>query len=64
MKTTHAVRRNFRQKLKSCLPFGIRLTKPKHFRDMLHVVWKNKDNLPQAFAATTEPHSTAIPTAW
>ncbi len=53
MKTTHAVRRNFRQKLKSCLPFGIGLTKPKHFRDMFHIVWKNKDNLPYAWKVIT-----------
>lgn len=53
MKTTHAVRRSFRQKLKSCAPFGIGLTKPKHFRDMLHIVWKNRDNLPYAWKVIT-----------
>lgn len=53
MSSTHAVRRSFRQKLKSCAPFGIGLTKPKHFRDMLHVVWKNKDNLPYAWKVIT-----------
>lgn len=30
-------------------PFGIGHTKPKHFRDMLGIVWKNRDNLPYAW---------------
>jgi molybdopterin-dependent oxidoreductase alpha subunit len=53
MSSSHAVRRPLLQKLKSCAPFGIGLTKPKHFRDMLHVVWKNKDNLPYAWKVIT-----------
>ena len=53
MSLTHAVRRPILQKLKSCAPFGIGLTKPKHFRDMLHIVWKNKDNLPYAWKVIT-----------
>jgi molybdopterin-dependent oxidoreductase alpha subunit len=53
MSSSHAVRRSFLQKLKGCAPFGIGRTKPKHFRDMLHVVWKNKDNLPYAWKVIT-----------
>ena len=53
MSSSHAVRRPLLQKLKSCAPFGIGLTKPKHFRDMLHIVWKNKDNLPYAWKVIT-----------
>ena len=49
MTTSHAVRRPLLQKLKSCAPFGVGLTKPKHFRDMLKVVWKNRDNLGYAW---------------
>src|SRR6266851_6202408 len=35
--------------LKSAVPFGLGQVKPKHFRDMAKVVWKNRDNLPYAF---------------
>jgi molybdopterin-dependent oxidoreductase alpha subunit len=30
-------------------PFGLGLTKPKHFRDMLKVAWRNRDNLGHAW---------------
>src|SRR5690349_8314930 len=36
-------------RLKVLSPFGIGQTKPHHFRDMLSVAWKNKDNLPYAW---------------
>jgi molybdopterin-dependent oxidoreductase alpha subunit len=35
--------------LKSAIPFGLGQVKPKHFRDMALVVWKNRDNLPYAW---------------
>jgi molybdopterin-dependent oxidoreductase alpha subunit len=35
------------------MPFGLGHTKPKHFRDMLKVVWKNRDNLPYAWKVIT-----------
>jgi len=31
------------------VPFGLGQTKPKHFREMLDVVWKNRDNLGYAW---------------
>src|SRR5918998_3637353 len=31
------------------IPFGLGQWKPKHFRDMAAIVWKNKDNLPYAW---------------
>jgi len=31
------------------IPFGLGQTKPQHFRDMLKVVWKNRDNLGYAW---------------
>ncbi len=34
---------------KSLVPFGLGKTKPKHFREMAKVVWKNKDNLGYAW---------------
>lgn len=35
--------------LASKMPFGLGAWKPKHFRDMAGVVWKNRDNLPYAW---------------
>src|SRR6188508_3081988 len=31
------------------IPFGVGRSKPKHFRDMAGVVWKNRDNLGYAW---------------
>ncbi|MFL6540527.1 MAG: molybdopterin-dependent oxidoreductase, partial [Chthoniobacterales bacterium] len=31
------------------IPFGLGRSKPKHFREMAGVVWKNRDNLPYAW---------------
>ena len=53
MTASHAVRRTLPQKLKSLAPFGVGLTKPKHFREMLKVVWKNRDNLGYAWKVVT-----------
>ncbi|MEW6304482.1 MAG: FdhF/YdeP family oxidoreductase [Verrucomicrobiota bacterium] len=41
------------EKLKSLIPFGLGQTKPKHFRDMFKIVWKNRDNLPYAWKVLT-----------
>ncbi|MEC7988248.1 MAG: FdhF/YdeP family oxidoreductase [Myxococcota bacterium] len=35
--------------ISSLAPFGIGLTKPRHFMEMAGVVWENKDNLPYAW---------------
>ena len=43
----------FVQRLARLSPFGIGHTKPKHFRDMLKVVWDNRDNLPYAWKIIT-----------
>jgi len=37
------------KKRKSLMPFGLGETKPKHFRDMVGIIWKNRDNLPYAW---------------
>ncbi len=47
--SVHKVQRNWRAKLRSLIPFGLSQTKPKHFRDMVGVVWRNRDNLPYAW---------------
>ncbi len=36
------------------MPFGLGTTKPRHFRDMLGVVWKNRDNLGYAYKVLTK----------
>ena len=35
--------------LRRKIPFGLGETKPKHFRNMLEVAWKNRDNLGYAW---------------
>ncbi len=37
------------ERLARLSPFGVGLTKPKHFRDMADVIWKNRDNLGYAW---------------
>ncbi len=51
--TTHRIQRTLKQKIVGAIPFGLGQTKPKHFRDMAKVVWKNKDNLPYAWKVIT-----------
>src|SRR5258708_25312920 len=46
---SHKLQKNWKAKLKAVVPFGLGQTKPKHFRDMAAVVWKNRDNLPYAW---------------
>src|SRR5439155_20337249 len=41
--------KDWKAKLKSAVPFGLGQTKPKHFRDMAAVVWRNRDNLGYAW---------------
>ncbi len=35
------------------IPFGLGQIKPKHFRDMIRVLWENRDNLPYAYKVLT-----------
>src|SRR5215471_5192451 len=46
---THKLRKDWKAKLKSAVPFGLGQVKPKHFRDMAAVAWKNRDNLAYAW---------------
>jgi molybdopterin-dependent oxidoreductase alpha subunit len=46
---SHQIQRNGWAALKAAVPFGLGQIKPKHFRDMLRVAWKNRDNLPYAW---------------
>ena len=47
------LRRTRGESLARLSPFGVGHTKPKHFRDMLKVMWDNKDNLPYAWKVVT-----------
>jgi molybdopterin-dependent oxidoreductase alpha subunit len=49
----HLIRRGWRERLGRLSPFGLGHTKPKHFRDMLAVAWRNRDNLPYAWKVLT-----------
>src|SRR6478735_4536560 len=40
--------------LRRLIPFGLGEVKPTHFRDMLDVIWKNRDNLPYAYQVLTK----------
>src|SRR5437879_10575153 len=46
---SHKIQKDWKERLKAAVPFGLGQVKPKHFRDMAKVVWKNRDNLPYAF---------------
>ncbi|MDA1274448.1 MAG: FdhF/YdeP family oxidoreductase [Verrucomicrobia bacterium] len=45
----HRIEKDWKARLRSAIPFGVGQTKPKHFRDMAKVIWKNRDNLPYAW---------------
>jgi hypothetical protein len=47
--SSHQLQKNWSAKLRAAVPFGLGQTKPKHFRDMAAVAWKNRDNLPYAW---------------
>ena len=40
---------SWRDRVKAAIPFGLGQTKPKHFRDMLRIIWRNRDNLGYAW---------------
>ena len=42
---THELQLGFWERLKNLSPFGLGRVKPKHYRDMLRVVLRNRDNL-------------------
>src|SRR5436305_760115 len=46
---SHEIKRDWKAKLKGAVPFGLGQTKPKHFRDMGKVAWKNRDSLAYAW---------------
>lgn len=46
---SHRVEMTAQERRAGWVPFGLGQTKPQHFRDMLRVVWKNRDNLGYAW---------------
>src|SRR5438874_3878286 len=47
--SSHKLQKDWKAKLKNFVPFGLGQVKPKHFRDMAEVTWKNRDNLGYAW---------------
>ncbi len=47
--SAHRIQKDWKQKLKAAVPFGLGQSKPKHFRDMARVAWQNRDNLGYAW---------------
>ncbi|HEU0011563.1 MAG TPA: molybdopterin-dependent oxidoreductase, partial [Verrucomicrobiae bacterium] len=50
---SHRIEKTWSDRLRSSIPFGLGTTKPKHFRDMLKIVWRNRDNLGYAWKVIT-----------
>ncbi len=46
---SHRLQSTWTDRLRHLMPFGLGQTKPTHFRDMLGIVWRNRDNLPYAW---------------
>jgi molybdopterin-dependent oxidoreductase alpha subunit len=45
----HKIEHDWKSKLQRLIPLGLGQTKPKHFRDMAEIIWRNRDNLPYAW---------------
>src|SRR5689334_14880880 len=51
---TARLRKDWKAKVKSAIPFGLGQAKPKHFRDMLSVAWRNRDNAGYAWKVLSQ----------
>src|ERR1051326_326389 len=51
---SHRLTKSWKSRLKSAVPFGLGQIKPKHFRDMAAVAWKNRDNLSYAWRVLSQ----------
>jgi len=47
--SSHRIQKDWKAKLKAAVPFGLGQAKPKHFRDMVTIAWRNRDNLGYAW---------------
>jgi molybdopterin-dependent oxidoreductase alpha subunit len=52
--SSHQLKRTWKSKALAAIPFGIGRTKPKHFRNMADVAWKNRDNLSYAWKVLSQ----------
>ena len=48
------IRRTFRDLMHGLVPFGLTERKPRHFLEMLKIVWRNRDNLGYAWKVLTK----------
>jgi molybdopterin-dependent oxidoreductase alpha subunit len=46
---SYRLQRGWQEQWKAAVPFGLGRVKPKHFRDMAAVAWRNRDNLGHAW---------------
>lgn len=46
---SHCLQPSWADRLRDLVPFGLGQHKPTHFRDMLGILWRNRDNLPYAW---------------
>src|SRR5215468_4595337 len=51
---SHRIQKDWKAKLKALVPFGLGQQKPKHFRYMAAVAWKNRDNLSYAWKVLSQ----------
>lgn len=61
---SHRVTRSWAEHLRNAVPLGLGQTKPKHFRDMADIVWRNRDNLGYAWKVVTRGSATAALWVW
>src|SRR5438128_8436229 len=50
---SHKIQKDWKERLKAAVPFGLGQVKPKHFRDMAKAAWKNRDHLGYAWRVLT-----------
>jgi molybdopterin-dependent oxidoreductase alpha subunit len=51
---SHRVEASLADRARKLIPFGLGQTKPQHFREMLRVAWKNRDNAGYAWRILSE----------
>jgi molybdopterin-dependent oxidoreductase alpha subunit len=51
--SSHRVDKDLKSRFRGLIPFGLFDRKPRHFRDMLNILWQNRDNLPYAWKVIT-----------
>src|SRR5262245_25234615 len=50
----HKLQKDWKSRLKSAVPFGLGQIKPKHFREMAAVAWRNRDNARYAWKVLSQ----------